>query len=1078
MAKQTETHRIDRVVPDLDDNLIQPNMARSAKNLRFAASVNNTDRSGGTLVNGMSELSYALPSGDNKVIGRREDYENNSVLFALWNSGGNHAIYRISQDGTIVKVVNAEGFTEDMQVSIAVIDGKVYWTASGLNEPKMVNIAKGVDNQYPTPYEEWYYTQIKRPGGVPLEVLVATNPSFPDTYGNAQEWPRESVSLDYRTLISLAAYVNFNTETGYQFSYYYVYDNNEESVLAPFSFLCFYETNLRLRIPQNEFETYLQNANLVKKVVFVYRKGDDGEWLLAGERTNPGDGTDTSFFINIPDIRKVPTSVIASDITDRLYDEVPVESQCNEIAQNRLFHANYASSYDTITTLSMSTSVVAAGNPVANSTSGINQVHKPGGQYSVGIEALDEYGRRIGVVNSVGIQIPTYQNFNTAYTLPSPFKASPDNKDLEDNSYWIDFNITGSVPSWVKYLRIVETRAQSTVNFYRFSCVMMYWYVGDNNVNYYSRFYLGPTYAQGNRQDAQFKDAMTFYHRGYALFLPAGSPISISSTEKGFVTLIGNWTPNGDTLYDFLFDKFGGGKKYKVASQVDNALLFELPDQILNNPSPPASYEYGLVDFAWGPLVFNVEVEVEQNIVEPTFFQQGPQGNTYVVTDPDNVSFSGTLYGDCYLSQYRKNLQPLYVSFIYNYLVTPGPTLDIEYIDYQTTPDFPIPNDGEIWEGVNISMNPGDIYAQTWNVGEGQRSIVNTDQAQVRLLNGICFSEVLLQGTKINGLSKFTAANIRQAPLENGAITAIVRTNATQREPGVMLSIGTNAVSSFYYEGTQLTNLDGSTNVTTTDSVLASQRPLLGNYGTLKLNNVCVTPLGTVYYWSENIQDWIRYTQAGLEQLGETYLFMNYARGALQTSSTFPCVYDQVTDEAILIGNDAKALVFSERYKTLQPSRDYNQGEDSVCPELMASLATSTFFFLNGHVWRMTPSSPENSFFGEIKNPELTIVTNRAPTDVKQWSGYSVIGPKPTTTQLNSGEDESPVRQSYIEPGWWMDRKGNFSVAIRRDENSTGGVLGGKVMESRILISTFAWDAETFYKLNFIQVMFNSAVVQ
>ena len=126
----------------------------------------------------------------------------------------------------------------------------------------------------------------------------------------------------------------------------------------------------------------------------------------------------------------------------------------------------------------------------------------------------------------------------------------------------------------------------------------------------------------------------------------------------------------------------------------------------------------------------------------------------------------------------------------------------------------------------------------------------------------------------------------------------------------------------------------------------------------------------------------------------------------------------------------------------------------------------------------MTPSSPENSFFGEIKNPELTIVTNRVPTDVKQWSGYSVIGPKPTTTQLNSGEDESPVRQSYIEPGWWIDRKGNFSAAIRRDENSTGGVLGGKVMESRILISTFAWDAETFYKLNFIQVMFNSAVVQ
>lgn len=59
-----------------------------------------------------------------------------------------------------------------------------------------------------------------------------------------------------------------------------------------------------------------------------------------------------------------------------------------------------------------------------------------------------------------------------------------------------------------------------------------------------------------------------------------------------------------------------------------------------------------------------------------------------------------------------------------------------------------------------------------------------------------------------------------------------------------------------------------------------------------------------------------------------------------------------------------------------------------------------------------------------------------------------------------------------------MDRKWNYDAGIRTSIDGDGEVLNGKPMESRILISTFAWDADTFVKLNYIEVKSNLAIVQ
>ena len=135
------------------------------------------------------------------------------------------------------------------------------------------------------------------------------------------------------------------------------------------------------------------------------------------------------------------------------------------------------------------------------------------------------------------------------------------------------------------------------------------------------------------------------------------------------------------------------------------------------------------------------------------------------------------------------------------------------------------------------------------------------------------------------------------------------------------------------------------------------------------------------------------------------------------------------------------------------------------------------YHFINGMPWVTTTQTAKNTFFGFVRNPEIILVTNESPAVVKQWNQIKVYGPKPTSVALISGDAEGFVRQSYINSTWWIQRKGEYDAAIRRDITSGNGMTG-KIMESRILYSTFVFDAASFEKLNFIEIKSNMSVVQ
>jgi len=1092
-------HRINSVAPDLDDRVIKPNQARDAKNLRFGASTDNSNLSGGVMVNGTQDISNTLYlPGTSQVIGELADLEFQVVYFCRYNSEGAHGVYRIKTVNGIDVVEAILGnsvaqgswlnFQFDSQVSMTSIDGKLYFT-DNINQPRMVNIEKGIRTQlnpsaadvYPLIPQEWHYTQIKRAPQEPLEFTIS---------GSSPVFSLENASIDVST--DKGGNI-FKEEYGWQFSYYYVYDNNEESRIAPITYAIWYSINVTFTIPQREFLQYINLNSLIKKVVFIFRQKNDGEWNVLKTTVNESGFTGV---LTISDLTTIPFSPVTGNITSNYFDAVPRLSATNEIAQNIINHGNYLIDYPNWNGLSLQLNPVK--NIIQNKTTTITTQKKrfvpggfesiPGGgeryvpgkweiytetktvttkfaennnrsfyrgNYNVGIELLDEWGRRISVVNQQTFQIPDFYYQGTQLQTNSGRPFSFAGEDAANNCYKLDYNITGSFPSWCKYWRVVYSKNQSVNYFNKSVCKIYYWY-SDGDVDYLSV-----------RDVGSFSwNKVVYTIKGIAIELSSGEPFLFTSDEEQYIgiareyyKLLGAATPVRDQTLPPL-------KDFKIKKQVNNFLYIDsIPISDLQY-YPGWEIRNGDVnqESQYTPLHYQIYFFSKKKSPSPFYYQ-----STSVKMVGD--SMSGSIYGDCYLNYFKKTSQG-----------TAEKVLDIEVgtdpITVEVRGFSDVKTETRDLEGYGISMNIRNIYSQEWISDIGQLNIVNENQQEVRIPNGICFSNTLIAGSQINGLSKFDPLDIRQAPLENGPITGLATTNATQREPGVMLAIGTYGVQSFYYNSVQLTNTDGTTNIAASDAYLGSQRPLQGQFGCIQLKSITKTPLAAVYWWSDVVNDFIRYSNAGLERLGLTYLFGNKLRSEV-AGKKVSTVYDYITDEVILMPSVGSSFVFSERYKTFQGMREYIDANGKT-PDMGVSISQRMYHFIDGLPTVTTAQTPKNEFFNLPRQPQLTIVTNEAPSTVKQWNQIKVYGPKPLGVEMITGDAEGfNQKRSYIDPRWWIQRKGEYDAAIRRDVNSGNGTgMSGKLMESRILYSTFVFNPASFEKLNFIEVKSNMSLVQ
>lgn len=167
----------------------------------------------------------ALPTGVNKVVGWKEDYENDAIIYFVYNSNGNHSIMRYYVNTKeIERIWYAEKSLglEDKNLRASVVDGMLYWVQEGVH-PKALNIQMAVN-------------YMKYLGGEPTDerYTVDDKPFEDNIFPMIKRPPRYAPqNVEYHTDASY----NFNNlrKKQFQFKYCYEYSNLQRSAWSPIS---------------------------------------------------------------------------------------------------------------------------------------------------------------------------------------------------------------------------------------------------------------------------------------------------------------------------------------------------------------------------------------------------------------------------------------------------------------------------------------------------------------------------------------------------------------------------------------------------------------------------------------------------------------------------------------------------------------------------------------------------------------------------------------------------------------------------------------------------------------------------
>ena len=289
---------------------------------------------------GNTNIPYTLPAGENKVIGFYPDKVRDRAYYFLWNSNGyNSILYYNASTKAIVKVLESKTDSDGVDIlsfnpsykilSVNIyyrdVEGDILFFNDGLNPPRNINVAAN----YGTSWKSEYLLVIKAPPVMPAKV----------TYINDNN-----------------VTVNNLRNKLFQFSYRYVYDNNEKSV---------WSTKSIVPLPQQPTlqlteDIFKNNSAIsisvstggvnVQKIELSFRETTSGftsDWYLITQidKTIAGILDNDIYTFNFYN-DSIYTQIDVTDTT-QLQDWVPQKANAAELANgNVLLYSGITEGYD------------------------------------------------------------------------------------------------------------------------------------------------------------------------------------------------------------------------------------------------------------------------------------------------------------------------------------------------------------------------------------------------------------------------------------------------------------------------------------------------------------------------------------------------------------------------------------------------------------------------------------------------------------------------------------------------------------------------------------------------------------
>ena len=395
------------------------------------------------------------------------------------------AVYDFDSPETYITLVEGTflNFAKNKEFKITgvnLVEGLLFWT-DNRNQPRKINVANALTSIN-------YYTnetQISVAKYAPIDPILlyrkATAIADVDSVGNVIEIETENISIvpgmtlitdgisgsDFCTVVDVTGttitfYENlpitvvsgaqltflistmsdkssvptwpgdpaFLEDKYVRFSYRFKYDDNEYSLMAPFTQIAYIPKQKGYFIAGNETDAYrstvlnwfennvnnielvvpfpdkignLNNSYKVSEIDILYKESDSTAVkvfeTLPISAINTTLNTNNNYYIQ-PYQSQKPYKTLPEDQTVRVYDKVPVRAKSQESAGNRIIYGNYYDKYTSLSSINYYISVQPKSTNGTNFIEYPNHTLKKNRNYQVGFVISDKFGRQSPVILS------------------------------------------------------------------------------------------------------------------------------------------------------------------------------------------------------------------------------------------------------------------------------------------------------------------------------------------------------------------------------------------------------------------------------------------------------------------------------------------------------------------------------------------------------------------------------------------------------------------------------------------------------------------------------------------------------
>ena len=436
----------------LDERLIPNGQYRDALNIEVSASEGAGVGAVENIRGNTNVTNQTFTGTGAKTIGAIADEANNNIYWFVTDSDFDYVLKFNEVNGVTTTILkDAKGtvlkFNSSYLITgVNIIDDLLFWT-DNLNPPRRINVKKyygpNIAPSFNGFIEDDISVIVKPPVNAPNIELTSSAVQFQEN------------NLKYKFL---------------QFACRYKYENDEYSAISSFSSTAFSPSSFNYVIGDDSFESMTNSFNEVTVDYFINGSNPGSGWVpdprikevqllfrdTASTNINviesfkiedilndPSLGIDTNGrFTNKFDNSKIYTVLPPDEIT-RLFDNVPLKAQAQELIGSRIAYGNYLQFYDienaSGTEINIDYTLDIESIPLPTTTP--LPTFRSDRDYEIGLVYLDEYSRMTTVLTSPN---------NTINIKPSHSDSAND----------IRVSINNEAPSFAKKYRIFIKQAK------------------------------------------------------------------------------------------------------------------------------------------------------------------------------------------------------------------------------------------------------------------------------------------------------------------------------------------------------------------------------------------------------------------------------------------------------------------------------------------------------------------------------------------------------------------------------------------------------------------------------------------